>query len=574
MIPQKILIYLYIFFTLVAFSSCQKKTILIPKESKSETEIRKLIGTADKFNSRKQYDSAFYYYNKAKINCNPVNATDDYVYCLWNMADLQHNQDDFIGSESTIKEALPFLNNVKNSVYKWNIYTISGCNYINLYNYDCALYSFNKALHLKTDGTRKLKAKNNIASVFIKQRKYNEALHLLLSLSIHKNVQEDPEYYSKILDKIGFCYFKLENRMALSFYTKSLTIKSQLKNDSELGKTYYYLAEYYQKNDPALSIKYANLSYEKYTITKCIDNRLKTLALLIKNNSDTALKKNSVTYVELTDSVSEIKQKAKNLFARIKYDSKKEKEENLKLKSQKIKNELQLTRQETRNIISYVIILLALIFIIILYFYLNSRANREKIKATYHSETRISKKLHDELANDVYHAMVFAENTDLSIPENKKKLVDNLDTIYSRTSDISKEKYPIDTNEDYLVSLKQMISGFYTTNINLLLSGLDTILWDEIEKTKKITIYRTIQELLVNMKKHSKATLVVITFKEINDYIIIDYTDNGQGIDLKKIVLKNGLHNVEHRVLAVKGSINIESNPEKGFKVFIKFPLE
>ncbi|WP_195760011.1 ATP-binding protein [Flavobacterium sp. LC2016-23] len=489
------------------------------------------------------------------------------------MAEIQQNQYDFSGSETTIKEALPLLNSIKDSVYNWKIYTILGIDNTNVYNYNNALYYFYKALSLKTDEAKKLKTKNNIASVLIKQQKYNEALQILLSLCVDKNIHENPEYYSKILDKIGFCYFKLENRIALFYYTKSLEIKSELKNDSELGKTYYYLAEYYQKHDPALSIKYANLSYNKYSITNCIDNRLRTLGLLIKNNSGTELKRNSITYVELTDSIFEIKQKAKNLFARIKYDSKKEKEENLKLKSRKIKNELQLARQENQNIISYIIILAALVFIIILYFYLTSRANREKLKATYHSETRISKKLHDELANDVYHAMVFAENTDLSIPQNKQLLIDNLDTIYTRTSNISKEKQPINTDKDYILSLKQMISGFYTPNITLLLNDLDTIVWDEIEKTKKITLYRTLQELLVNMKKHSKATLVVLTFKRNNSTILINYSDNGQGIDLKKIVLRNGLHNVENRIYAIKGSIDIESTPGKGFKVFIKFPL-
>ncbi|MEP6931172.1 MAG: ATP-binding protein [Flavobacterium sp.] len=574
MIPRKIQTYLYIFFTFAVFSSCQKKNILIPKETKSTTELRKLIVTADKFNALKQFDSAFYYYNKAKINYNPANNPDDYIYCIFNMAEIQQNQDDFIGSQTVLKEGLPFLNNVTNSVYKWKIYTLSGFNYVNLYNYDCALYYFYKALHLKTDETKKLNTQTNIAAVFIKQKKYTDALQILLPLSINKKTQGNPKFYAKILDKTGFCYFKLKNMVALSFYTESLEIKSKLKNDSELAKTYYYIAEFYKKNNPALSIKYANLSYKKYTITNCIDNRLRTLAFIIKNDSNKELKKNSNTYVELTDSVFEIKQKAKNLFAKIKYDSKKEKEENLKLKSQKIKNELQLERQETRNIISYIIILLALVFIIILYFYLSSRANREKIKATYHSETRISKKLHDELANDVYHAMVFAENIDLSTPENKKQLLDSLDDIYSRTIDISKEKSLISTDKDYIISLKQMISGFYTSDINLLVNGMDTILWDEIEKTKKITIYRTIQELLVNMKKHSKATLVGITFKKTNNDILINYTDNGQGIDLKKIVLKNGLHNVENRIIAIKGSIDIESNQEKGFKVYIKFPLQ
>ena len=116
-----------------------------------------------------------------------------------------------------------------------------------------------------------------------------------------------------------------------------------------------------------------------------------------------------------------------------------------------------------------------------------------------------------------------------------------------------------------------MIAGFNTPNINLIINGLDSINWPDVEKNIKITTYRVLQELLVNMKKHSNATLVGINFKALDKSIIITYTDNGKGIDLNNITFKNGLHNVENRILAIKGKIDIDSAPDKGFKVFIKF---
>ena len=34
--------------------------------------------------------------------------------------------------------------------------------------------------------------------------------------------------------------------------------------------------------------------------------------------------------------------------------------------------------------------------------------------------------------------------------------------------------------------------------------------------------------------------------------IIVTYNDNGKGIDLNDISFKNGLHNIENRILAIK----------------------
>lgn len=573
MIPQRVLTYLSIFLVLLTSFSCQKKVNNNNKQTNTKAEVKKLIAVGDRFYENKQFDSAFHYYNKSKSICNPKIDPENYVTSLNNMADIQQNHGDYTGSESIATKAIPYLRGIKNPKHQWNSYTILGINYLNTYDYNNALLYFNKALALKTSHWRKQAAKNNIAIVYMLQKRNKEALEIFLPLVQNISLMKYPQDRARALDNIGVCYYELGDSKALSYLKRGLQLRSEIKYDWGLGTSYFHLAEFYQKENPSLAKKYSQLAYEKFTIINNVDDRLIALKFLIKNSPADELKKYALLYIKINDSITEVRQKAKNQFAKIKYDSKIEKDENLKLRTHKVENELQLERQKNRNIISYIIIALSLGLILVLYFYLTSRGNREKIEATYESETRISKKLHDELANDVYHTMAFAENKNLSLAENKEQLLNNLDAIYSRTRDISKENSLIVTNEKYVFYLKEMISGFKTPNVNLILNGLDSIVWDEIGRNKKIAIYRVIQELLVNMKKHSHATLVGITFKKTNKKIVVSYTDNGKGIDTNKMSFKNGLYNVENRIQNNKGEIDIESTPNKGFKVYFNFPL-
>lgn len=564
--------FLYTIITLLLFFSCQKKSDNIIQQKNTKPQVEKLTKIADQFYATKSFDSAFYYYNKVKFICNPITDSDNYVSTLNNMGSIQQNQGDFIGSESTVNEAIPYLKYTKNPELAWATYITLSINYLNTYDYKNALLYNQKALHLKIKPWQKLAAENNIAVILMEKGEYKESLEIFLSLITKKVVTNDNEFFAKALDNTGFCYFKLnEKEKAIDYFNQSLRLRQKKNRPFDLGKSYLHFARFYENSNPALSKKYMLQSYEQFSLANNVEERLSSLKLIIQNSSDRELKKHSVIYVNLVDSILEVKQKAKNQFAKMKYDSKKEKDENLKLKTHKAENELQLEKQKNRNTISYIIIAFSLSLILILYFYLTSRGNKEKIEATYNSETRIAKKLHDELANDIYHTMAFAENRNLALDENRNHLLNNLDAIYARTRDISKENAPIITDKNYVLILREMIAGFNTPNINLIINGLDSINWPDVEKNIKITTYRVLQELLVNMKKHSNATLVGINFKALDKSIIITYTDNGKGIDLNSITFKNGLHNVENRILAIKGKIDIDSAPDKGFKVFIKF---
>jgi signal transduction histidine kinase len=211
--------------------------------------------------------------------------------------------------------------------------------------------------------------------------------------------------------------------------------------------------------------------------------------------------------------------------------------------------------------------------ILFLYFHLTSKGKKEKNVAIFNSEIRISKKLHDELANDVYQTIAFAETRDLEKDDNKEKLLNNLDTIYFRTRNISKENSNISTDKNYPQELKEMISDHKSPEINILTNGFDTIRWNEIGKNKKIILYRVLQEFFMNMKKHSQATLVSVTFKIKDSNMTVIYIDNGIGASNNTLIFKNGLQNVENRIKTINGTLIFDNNSDKGFKLSFTFPV-
>jgi signal transduction histidine kinase len=563
---------------LLLLNSYKKETTLKSRAKNNSAEIKRLTDIGDNFYfDTEKMDSAYSYYNKSQLLCNPqINCT-DYVYALSSMADIQHIQGDYIGSEVNLTKTLPYLKKIKKTRYAWFVYNLQGLNYHNLSDYNNALNYLKKALHVKTTLYRKSFVLNNIATVYMSQHKYKKAIAIFLILIKHPKISKydyvNNSQQALLLDNLGYCYFKTGNNKALDCYNKSLKLRLQGKEDYLMSAGYYHFSKFYQKTNPLLAKKYAELGYKNSLDFKNVTNKISCLSQLIESSNGNELKKYSLIYIKLIDSVNKAAQTAKNQFSNIKYDSKVDKQENLQLKAQKAENELQVERQKKRNIICSIIIVVIFGLIIILYFRLTSKARKEKNEAIYKSEMQISRKLHDELANDVYQTLAFAQNRDIELTENKNHLLNNLQVIYSRARNISKENSTIITNENYSISLKEMISEFNDPNINLLLNGLETISWNEIEKNKKITVYRVLQELLVNTKKHSNATLIGITFKTTDKIVTISYTDNGNGFDLNKVTFRNGIQNIENRILAIKGEINIDSALSKGFKVIFKFPL-
>ena len=124
----------------------------------------------------------------------------------------------------------------------------------------------------------------------------------------------------------------------------------------------------------------------------------------------------------------------------------------------------------------------------------------------------------------------------------------------------------LEVHDNFETLLNDLLVSYKTDHINVITRNLNKIYWSKISDNKKTAIYRVLQELMTNMKKHSRADFVVLAFKQTYNKVEIEYNDNGVGCEIKK---QNGLQNVENRINTLAGKITFTSQNNHGFNVKI-----
>lgn len=521
-------------------------------EKNVNPQFEKLLDKAESFYNIQKYDSAIFYYYKAKSVSAP-DELDDQSFALYFIADIQQKQCDFSGSEETATEALKINPNYSQN---FSFYNSLGLNYQEQNDFKEAIKYFKLSYKEVNTQLKKCIVKNNIAYVHLESKQYSKAKAILESIVTHDSLFADKVNYAKVLDNLGFAYFKLNKPQAIDYLNQSLKIRDSLQNDSESIASYMHLSEYYQNTNSSLAIDFAQKAYNAATTINSPDDKLEALKFLINNSDTKKIRELSQRHMKINDSIRNVRQNAKNYFTKIKYDYSIASKEGEKQKSQK---QLYLSLFIFISVLS-----------LVSFFAIRSRNKRKLLEATYETETRISKKLHDELANDVFNAMTYADTQSLEDEAKKEFLVENLDKIYNQARNISKENSPIDTSDNFGQVLKDMLSSYNSKNVNVIIKE-NKVDWSTIKKESKIICYRTLQELMVNMKKHSECTIVVINIENLKNHLEINYSDNGKGCS-ELLKFKKGLQNVENRIFSINGTITFETETNKGFKSKIKIP--
>lgn len=102
------------------------------------------------------------------------------------------------------------------------------------------------------------------------------------------------------------------------------------------------------------------------------------------------------------------------------------------------------------------------------------------------------------------------------------------------------------------------------------LTGLE----HRLEKYLELAIYRTMQELLMNVVKHSGATHAYTELKISPTQILIKVKDNGRGInDTPKHKPGIGLASIRSKIKLLNGRVEITSPPNEGTQVEVTIPL-
>jgi len=232
--------------------------------------------------------------------------------------------------------------------------------------------------------------------------------------------------------------------------------------------------------------------------------------------------------------------------------------------------QLQKKNEERRYQLIAIIVLFGLAVIWTIWWY---RKRRQRLEFETENKIRESKlqllqKVHDQVANGVYRIMSEVEhNSDFD----KSHLLDQLDGVYEMSRNIAHDE--TSSNEDFTERVSTLLNAFKKPAIKLAVSGNEPKFWQSMSAPAREQLELVLQELMVNMSKHSRATQAYIGFTLEEDFLKIDYRDNGIGISNQG---KNGkgLRNTVSRIEALNGNIKFENQNEKGLHIEIQVPIK
>jgi signal transduction histidine kinase len=100
---------------------------------------------------------------------------------------------------------------------------------------------------------------------------------------------------------------------------------------------------------------------------------------------------------------------------------------------------------------------------------------------------------------------------------------------------------------------------------------------ERLEEIQEISLYRIVQEWVNNVTKYAAASIIEVQLVGYEDEISLTVEDNGKGFD--PAVLErgsgHGWRNIQSRLNLIRGSIDIDSRPDKtGTTMSIRMPFK
>lgn len=562
---------LYLFITLlIFFNSCQEKkeTVLDTAELKIADSVQQ---KADSLYQLNQLDSAFNYYLKSNQLFQQFAKTESITYNNLRISTIYLTIGNPNSAQEIITKELLNIDTMDNS-FKVYLYNLLSHSYVETEDFDLAFKYYNYSLEIANNNIEKAILQNNIASIYINIKEYTKAIAILKDITSSNVFKDLKEEQARSLNNLGKALYLSNNKLGIQELKDALAIRLDNVNQDDIYRSYINLAEYYTLNkDYKPAQDYVLKAYQTSINFKSKKDKLTALEYLIKS-SVTNPTQYYADYIELSKLIAKETQQAKNQFAKIRYDFEQHEKENIKLKLDLQHSELMVTRRNNALLVTFISLLLGAVVISFIYRKIKYKHRLDKIQQAYLTETKIAKKIHDELANDVFNTLTYTQNFTLDTPETRSRLVADLESIYKKARNISLQHSSIATDGTFSTHLTNLFNEYNTPDCQIIITGLEKFDFTHLDKNQKITIYRVIQELLVNMKKHSMATIVVFKFSEENNYFKIFYSDNGVGIIQEKIRSKNGLLNVENRITNIGGTFIFDHENQLGVKYNIQLP--
>ena len=541
-------------------------------KSTQEAEKNPYYEQAYEFLDKNEFDSAFVYFEKAKSLFLERNDSVGVAESLINMAITQADFGDYYGSQETSTQAIEYLNLNDSSQHALlgMVYNNLSNVYTSLKDTEKAIESNQLAIQYTSSPTNRKVYENNLASTYIANQEYEKASEILKELVSHADSNSID--YARFLTNYARAKSHLDTAYKLlPVLKKAMQIRRKNKDPWGLNSSYSHIANYYKERNRDSALFY---SMQQFDIAKTIKNPDAQMDALQRVLELSVLEENRPfleKYHQIQDSVEIARLTAKNQFALIRYEVEKSKTNNLKLSNEIAEKQYRL------NLMRVLLVGLIIVAALSSFYFLNwhkRRKQRMELEAenrVKESQLKTSRKVHDVVANGIYRVMAELENRD---DVNREELLDRLEILYDKSRDISYEVEDLGMGDiPFHLTISELLKSFANEERTVLIAGNEEATWDRLNAVQKDNLEQVLQELMVNMQKHSKAQEVIVRFDYEGNILHIYYKDDGIGLS-ESPKYGNGFMNTENRINLLKGTLTFEKNNNSGLGIHISIPIQ
>ncbi|KOY85108.1 hypothetical protein AD998_02125 [bacterium 336/3] len=209
------------------------------------------------------------------------------------------------------------------------------------------------------------------------------------------------------------------------------------------------------------------------------------------------------------------------------------------------------------------------------------RLQKELTKVSIESQEKEREKIAQELHDEVSSILAAAKMQIAFLPEilNNPSLLQNtiaeskklLERSLNQIRNLSHELSPT-----FLATfgLENSLKQFFDSIQHLIEIQFSYAIAYKLSYEQELAFYRIILELSQNTLKHAQAKSISVNLSEQGKKTVLEYSDNGKGMEQAVILQKKGLglKNIESRVNASQGDIKFLNIPQ-GFCVQIALPI-
>lgn len=554
----------------------------------------------DYYGSQGVSDSAFMYSFKGEKLY--INLKDNYnaSRTRLNIALLQFNESDFLGSELSVFKALRAIKEEKANDIMYECFNLLGSIYNELEDYDKAIEYHNNALATIDEKTfpvefqSRATSLNNIGVVYQNLNQYKKAISYFQKGLEQKTdiIKFKPSLYALLLGNLGYSKFKINDpkRLPELFY-ESLKIRDSLQLTSGIIVSKIHLSEYFaSKKDTAKAFQYSNSALATAQKSKNARNVLLPLKQLAVIEPAKAAIYNK-EYIHINDSLQKADRNIADKFSRIEYETDVIKQENTDLttqnrnlvyifgsllilglflyiiKAQKAKNRELLFKQEQQKVNEEIYNLM-----------ISQQSNVESIRIK--EKKRVAQELHDGVLGRMFGVRMNLDSLnkihDESASHQRNSYLTELKNIEQDireiSHDLNREKSELINN--FVAIVDNLFEDQKKTFKSKLVSNIDSnIKWESMSNANKINLYRIIQESLQNCNKYANASAIKVEFKKELDNLFLQISDDGVGFNVNKAKKGIGLQNMLSRINECNGTFEIRSKKGEGTIITVTVPI-